>query len=148
MNKYIYKIYNFMRGRNGIDDLYKIMFILFIIIFLINSFINNYILDIFELLVLVIILYRFFSKNLLMRKRENDYYLKLRSKLLKRANLIKRRWDDRNSFVYRKCSRCKKILRLPLKRGVHMCRCPKCGNRFKVRCFRKEKIKIEIIKNR
>ena len=26
--------------------------------------------------------------------------------------------------------------------------CPKCGNRFKVRCYRNEKIRVEVIRNK
>lgn len=31
-------------------------------------------------------------------------------------------------------------------RGVHTAKCPNCGNSFKVKCKRDEKIKVEIVK--
>ena len=148
MNKYLYKLYCFMQGRNGIDDLYKFCFIIFIIIYIIDLFINSFILNIIEILLLIIMFYRFLSKDLVNRKRENNFYLKYRKIIINRIGILNKRWKDRNSYIYRKCPKCKNILRLPLKKGNHMCKCPKCGNRFKVRCFRNEKIRVEVIKNK
>ena len=38
MNKYLYKFYTFMKDRNGIDDLYRFCFAIFIIVSIINLF--------------------------------------------------------------------------------------------------------------
>ena len=148
MNKYLYKFYTFMKDRNGIDDLYRFCFAIFIIVSIINLFINNSILIIIELLLLIILFYRFFSKDLVKRRRENNYYVKKRKNIRDKIDLIKKRWRDRDSYIYRKCPKCKRVLRLPVKKGVNMCKCPKCDNRFKVRCFRKERIRVEVIKNK
>ena len=137
MNRFIYKLYVFMQGRNGADELHRFLLILFILISIINIFLSNYILSIIELLLFIVIFYRFLSKNIKKRRIENKKYLS-----------IKKRWNDRNTHTYRKCPKCRTILRLPLRRGVNTCKCPKCGNRFKVRCFRNEKVKVEVIKNK
>ena len=41
MQKFIYKLYKFMYGRYGIDELYKVGLILCIILSIINIFLNN-----------------------------------------------------------------------------------------------------------
>ena len=148
MNKFIYKLYVFMQGRNGADELHRFLLILWVVISIINIFIRNYILNIMELLLLVIIFYRFLSKNIKKRRIENKEYLNIKKSINNRINIIKKRWNDRNTHIYRKCPKCRTILRLPLKKGVNICKCPKCSNRFKVRCIRNEKVKVEVIKNK
>ncbi len=148
MKKFVYKLYRFMYGRNGIDELYKFCLSIYILVLLLNFFINNIYIDLFSILLFLIIIYRLFSKNIYKRKSENDIYLKIRNKVMDKFSFIEKKWNDRNTHIYKKCNKCKTILRLPLKRGVHTCKCPKCGNRFKVRCYRNEKIKVEVIKNK
>ena len=148
MNKFIYKLYVFMQGRNGADELHRFLLILFFLISIINIFLGNYILSIIELLLFIVIFYRFLSKNIKKRRIENKKYLSIKKSIRNKYNMIKKRWNDRNTHIYRKCPKCRTILRLPLRRGVNTCKCPKCGNRFKVRCFRNEKVKVEVIKNK
>ena len=44
--------------------------------------------------------------------------------------------------IYKKCRKCGTVLRLPLpaKRGIKHVVCPKCKNKLKVFCFRKQKV--------
>lgn len=86
------------------------------------------------------------SKNTNKRKAENKKYLKLKKRIITKFTIIKRIWQDRNTHTYKKCPKCKTIIRLPLKKGHHTCKCPTCSNSFKVRCYRNEKVKVEVIK--
>lgn len=148
MKKIIYKLYKFMYGRYGIDDLYKLVLILCISISFINIFINSKILTIVETLLIIILIYRSMSKNISKRETENNKYLKLKKNIKNRVNLLKRKWNDRNTHMYKKCPKCKTTLRLPLKKGKHTCSCPKCHNKFKIRCYKNEKIRVEVVKNK
>lgn len=148
MEKFIYKLYKFMYGRYGIDELYKLGLVLCIIISIINIFIGIRILTGIELILLVIIIYRSMSKNIVRRRYENKKYLEFKNYIKNKFILIKRKWNDRNTHIYKKCSKCGKMLRLPLKKGIHNCKCPVCGNKFKVKCRRNEKIKVEVLKNK
>ena len=58
------------------------------------------------------------------------------------------RTDVNMVIVECKCPKCKKVLRLPLKKGTHTCKCPVCNNKFEVKCRRGEKVKVEVIKNK
>lgn len=140
------KLRTFMIGRYGIDDLYKLLFIIYTILIIINIFIRSIILNIISLLLVVIIFYRYFSKNIKQRRKENDIYLKYKNKLLNKINFIKRKHKDRNTHMYKKCPKCKQKIRLPLKKGKHTVKCPKCSHKFEVKCHRNEKIKVEIVK--
>lgn len=148
--KHLEKIYKFMYGRYGTDDLCHFLCKLCILLLIINLFIKNNILDKVELLILVLIFFRMFSKNIYRRSAENKVYLKIKRKILnpfknlkntiiKKINQIK----DKN-YIYKKCHKCGTILRLPLpsKYGIKKVKCPKCKRKFRVLCLKKEKIEI------
>lgn len=142
--KYISKIQKFMLGRYGVDELYKFLLRIYLILFLIDIFINSKVLTILELIIVIIMFYRFLSKNIYTRQKENRYYLKFKKEVLKPFNNIKRNYKDRDYYVYKKCKYCKTTLKLPLpkKRGIQHVKCPKCKNRIKFICFRQEKVEV------
>lgn len=146
MKKWQRNLYKFMYGRYGFDELYKLSITIYFIIFILNLFIKNIIVTYIELLIIIIIFYRVFSKQINKRQKENNKYLKIRNKIIKYFKLKKTIWKDRNTKYYKKCPKCKTILRLPLKKGKHTVNCPTCHHRFTVKVKRNEKIKVEIIK--
>jgi len=143
--KFTNKLQKFMYGRYGVDDLYKFFFVECIFLFLLNIFINSMIIDILELIIIIIMLYRFFSKNIYARSNENQKFLKIKKKLLKPFKNIKRNINDKD-HVYKKCHKCKKTLKLPLpsKRGIKHAKCPHCGKRITL--FTMKYQKVEFIK--
>ena len=142
------KIQRFMMNRYGPDELYKFLFELYIILIIMNLFINSKVLTILELFVVIIMLYRFFSKNISKRRKENNQFLKVKKQGLKPFRNIKRNYQDRDYYVYKKCHQCKSTLKLPLppKRGIQHVKCPTCKNRITFICLRQEK--VEVIKKR
>ena len=116
------KIRNFMSGRYGSDELSRTLLVLAILLGIINLFINSIIINIIELLLLVIIIYRTLSKNLYKRVKENNNYLDFLNKI---TSLIK----NDSSYIYKKCHKCKTKLRLPKpsKIGIKHVKCPTCG---------------------
>ena len=136
----------FMKDRYGVDELYKFLLLICFVLLVINTFISNNIIRLFEVLLIVIIFYRYMSKNIKLRKKENDKYLEIKDKIIKLFDYNKKKYKDRNTHMYKKCPKCKQKIRLPLKKGKHTVKCPNCGNRFDVACHKNEKIKVEIIK--
>ena len=136
----------FMKDRYGVDELYKFLLLICFVLIVINTFISNNIIRLFEVLLIVIIFYRYMSKNIKLRKKENDRYLEIKDKIIKLFDYNKKKYKDRNTHMYKKCPKCKQKIRLPLKKGKHTVKCPNCGNRFDVACHKDEKIKVEIIK--
>ena len=134
----------FMKDRYGIDELYKFLLLICFVLLVINTFVSNNIIRLFEVLLIVIIFYRYMSKNIKLRK--NDKYLEIKDKIIKLFDYNKKKYKDRNTHMYKKCPKCKQKIRLPLKKGKHTVKCPNCGNRFDVACHKDEKIKVEIIK--
>ena len=136
----------FMKDRYGIDQLYKFLLLICFVLLVINTFVSNNIIRLFEVLLIVIIFYRYMSKNIKLRKKENDKYLEIKDKIIKLFDYNKKKYKDRNTHMYKKCPKCKQKIRLPLKKGKHTVKCPNCGNRFDVACHKDEKVKVEIIK--
>lgn len=136
----------FMKDRYGVDELYKFLLLICFVLIVINTFISNNIIRLFEVLLIVIIFYRYMSKNIKLRKKENDKYLEIKDKIIKLFDYNKKKCKDRNTHMYKKCPKCKQKIRLPLKKGKHTVKCPNCGNKFDVACHKDEKIKVEIIK--
>lgn len=136
----------FMKDRYGIDELYKFLLLICFVLLVINTFVSNNIIRLFEVLLIVIIFYRYMSKNIKLRKKENDKYLEIKDKIIKLFDYNKKKYKDRNTHMYKKCPKCKQKIRLPLKKGKYTVKCPNCGNRFDVACHKDEKIKVEIIK--
>ena len=134
MGKFTNKLYSFMYGRNGLDTLGKCMLITYIAIVLIHSvltfFVNSVWLDLIVWLVsltlVIVIVFRMFSKNLVKRRRENEKFCGF-------FKLRKNKFKDRKTHVYRKCPECKAVLRLPRSKGKHTVVCPRCKKRFSVK---------------
>lgn len=142
MNKIIYKIQRFLTNRYGPDELYKFLIIICLIITFVNIFLNSKILRILELLLFVMTIYRVLSKNKNKRRRENKIYLNILNKINKAFDYQKKKYKDRNTHLYKKCRKCKQKIRLPLKKGKHSVKCPSCGHKFSVRCYKNEKVEI------
>lgn len=142
---FINRFQKFMYGRYGVDELHKFLFKIYIGLIIIDIFINSKILLFLELLLIFVIIYRFLSKNCYQRRKENKTYLRLKDSCLKPFENIKRNINDKD-YLYRRCSNCKKTLKLPIpfERGIKHTKCPNCKKRIAI--FTLKKQKVEIIK--
>ena len=129
------KYYNkFMKNRYGVDELNKFFIKFYLIIALISIFINFRILSYIKLIIFVLFFFRCLSKNVFDRSKENSIYLDIKSNRFK----IKR--NNKNNYIYKKCRKCKKKLRLPIPSsiGIKTVKCPNCKNKMKVLVLRKK----------
>ena len=140
--KFSERIRMFMKGRYGADELYNFLFIVYFLLMILNTFLKSNIVRVLELIILVVMFYRFFSKKIYVR---NQKFKRLKNSLIKPFKNLKRKFKDKE-HVYKKCQKCKTILKLPLprKRGFNKAVCPHCKS--KVRLFTLKKEKIEIVK--
>ena len=145
--KFLNKIQKFMYGRTGLDSLSLFLFQVYILLLIINIFLDNKIISFISLILSVLALYRCLSKDIYRRSNENVRFLKLKKKVLKPFNNIKRNIKDKD-HVYKKCHYCKTTLKLPLpnKRGIKKVKCTKCKKRNKFLILKK--VKIELIKTK
>ena len=132
MRKFMYKIADFLQGRYGIDELYKFLFIVFWVIAIISIVIRNPIIYLLEILICIYMMFRVFSRNIYKRQNENAKFLKIKNKVIEKIKLRKKKWAYRKTHIYRKCPNCKAEIRLPKKKGKHVCTCPRCKKDFDV----------------
>jgi uncharacterized protein YggT (Ycf19 family)/phage FluMu protein Com len=133
----------FMYGRYGLDDLYKFLFELYIVLLIINLFLKSKILNLISIFIVFYMFFRFFSKKIYARSNENQLFLKIKKKIIKPFRVIKMNITDKD-HIYKKCSKCGTILKLPLqsKAGFKKAKCPKCNKKVRLFTFKKEKIEI------
>ena len=150
MGKFKQKMYRFMYGRYGVDNLYN--FITWFTVFLILADMiavalipEGTVQAIVSLLFTAIIIFMFswnfsrtMSKNRANRRRENERYLKI-SRAIKRfvkANTsmgTKSFNRDDATYIFRDCTKCMSTLRLPRREGRNKVRCPRCSHSFYVK---------------
>jgi len=82
MSKFNEKLREFMYGRNGFDQLNLFLMIIYLIVFIINSFADTLVLAIIELILVIIWFFRVYSRNLEKRRKENYVYLRVQGKVL------------------------------------------------------------------
>ena len=133
MNKFKEKLLAFYRSIYGVDQLNLFILIVAIVVSLIGRLLDIPFSSLLYLALVILWLFRFFSKNFVLRSNENRKYLEIISALKKRVDFEKRRYADRKTHVYRKCKHCKANVRLPRKKGLHTVKCPKCSERFEVK---------------
>ena len=122
-----------MYGRYGSDTLNKVLlwvYVAWILLYTVLSiWIDSPIFSLIHILVttalIFVIFWRMFSRNIQARRKENATFCGF-------FRLRKNKFRDRKTHVYRKCPRCKAVLRLPKAKGKHMVVCPRCQNRFEV----------------
>ena len=129
------RIWQFMQGRNGIDALYNFLIIICLVLLLVNLFLTG----IAKLAVTIIYaaffslaIFRYLSKNLYKRRKENADFLRFIKNFKGFFRLQRDRIRERKTHVYRRCKNCKNVLRLPKKAGQHKVCCPCCSHRFEV----------------
>ena len=124
-----------MYGRYGSDTLNKVLLVIYVIevimITVLSLFVNPTPLWMslayfaLSLLLIFVIFFRMFSRNIQKRRRENDKFCGF-------FKLRRNKFRDRKTHVYKKCPHCKAVLRLPKAKGKHTVICPRCKNRFTV----------------
>ena len=125
-------IVRFMYGRNGMDQLNRALFWVYIALWLAGSILSVMGLDalsaIFNVVLyvlLVVIVFRMFSKNLYKRREENSKFLQKTWKIRSQIGGAKARHADKD-HKYFTCKQCKTICRVPVGKGKIIITCPKC----------------------
>jgi len=125
-------IVRFMYGRNGMDQLNRALFWVYIALWLAGSILSVIGLDVLSAIfnvvlyvLLVVIVFRMFSKNLYKRREENSKFLQKTWKIRSQIGGAKGRHADKD-HKYFTCKQCKTICRVPVGKGKIIITCPKC----------------------
>ena len=110
----------FMAGRNGNDQLNMFLLFVDLALMLISTvFARGFgrFLYAVVLLLLGLVYFRMFSRNLYKRRTENEQYLRRRMKLQADVRLLRERWKQRKEYKFFTCPSCKAVMRVPKGRG-------------------------------
>lgn len=123
------KLVRFMQGRYGNDRLGQAMLVLALICMVLSVFRIPFVSTV-GLVVLLLVYYRMFSRQIGKRAAENQKYLTLEWKV--RAKLQKRKQAVAQSRTHRifRCPKCRQKIRVPRHRGRIAITCRKCGTEF------------------
>ena len=137
------KLARFLYGRYGADSLYSALFIMELILLFVGTVLNilgnsapvlSFISIFFYLTALGLLIwaiYRFFSRNIPKRRKENEAWLRFTAKFKRKSKPALP--PDTPTHIFRACPKCRSTLRLPREVGKHQVKCPRCGERFGVK---------------
>ena len=130
----------FMYGRNGMDQLNRALFWLYIVLWLVGSLVSavlksNVLTAVFNgvmWILFVILFFRMFSKNLYKRRAENQKWVNWLWRIKSNQDGAKARHADKE-HKYFTCKNCKTICRVPAGKGKIIITCPKCGAKIEAK---------------
>jgi len=145
------RLYRFMQGRNGVDVLAKflnklsfgclivaILFTFLSLVFLRHNApvastvfrILYYVVYGIGVILLVLWIFRVFSRNVAKRQAENTRYEYQMQKWRRKVSAWKQQWKDRKKYKYFSCPNCKQKIRAPRHKGKIRVTCSKCSHVF------------------
>jgi len=130
MNRFRERMAVFMRGRYGMDQLGKVLSFGTIIILLLSTILQVYILYIVGMIALVLGYFRIFSRNIGKRYEENQKFLNWRYKIVCKKSKIMASIKDRRTNSIFNCPNCQQKIRVPKGKGKISIKCPKCRIEF------------------
>lgn len=130
MNNLKDKFRRFMVGRYGTDELNRFLSTLILIFVVLHLFIRNMAFFWLELVCLVLIYMRMFSRDTGRRFRENQVFLHCRFHAEEWVRKFGLRLKERKKYKIFKCPNCGQKLRIPRGHGKIQIHCRSCGNDF------------------
>ena len=119
-----------MQGRYGVDSLSRFLSVVLLAVIILRMFIRIPLSGTITLVILVILYWRMFSRNIPKRYEENQKFLQIRDKLLGRFSDFGSNMSQMKDYHIYKCPRCNQKIRIPRGKGHIMVRCPRCGYEF------------------
>ena len=117
-----WKLQVFMRGRNGVDELNRILTYVVLIVYVISLFTQSTLLYYISFIGLIYLTYRMLSKNLYERREENR-------KFMTWMETTRIRFEQRKDYKIFKCKGCGRNIRVPRGKGKIEVTCPMCGKK-------------------
>lgn len=124
------KLYQFLQGRNGVDDLGIFLIGTSLVLLVLGSLLHGFLLSLIAFGLLIYAYFRVFSKNIGARQAENNRFLAEREHLRFKLQSKKVHMGMRKTHKYLKCKKCKQKMRVPRGKGKIEVTCPHCGEKF------------------
>ena len=121
------KLYRFMQGRNGMDELARMQSWLVLILLLVGMFTRIGLFSFVALILMIYMYFRVFSRNTSKRYEENQKYLNFRYNRTVSWNRFKKRMGQARDYRFFKCPMCKQEVRVPRGHGKIEITCRNAG---------------------
>lgn len=130
----------FMYGRNGMDQLNRALLTAYLVLFalqmltagILRSVMLTRIVDLLLWVVMILVMFRMFSRNLPKRREENQKWVSWWYQVRSRNSGARARHADRD-HKYFTCKSCGAICRVPVGKGKIIITCPKCGGKIEAK---------------
>ena len=127
------RVQQFMYGRYGYDQLGRALIFAALLCMVLGMLLPRAVYPLFLLAqyaALIWCIFRFLSRNIYKRQRENAWYLRKEQAVRRWFRSLKDRWQQRKEYKFFRCPSCHALLRVPKGKGKLLLTCRKCGNRF------------------
>ena len=136
-----YRFAVLMQGRYGTDQLSRFLSLVVIILIVLDMIANSFlafpgirlfvrISGIIYTILLFVIYFRTFSRNILKRYAENQKYLAFKERISSFFGKSRHNAGQRIEYHIYKCPNCGQKIRIPQGKGRIVVRCPKCSTEF------------------
>lgn len=122
MNKLRQKLMEVLQGRNGVDELGRVLLIVSTILYILAALLRSVTLNFISLIGFIYSIYRTWSRDLRSRQDENMKFLHF-------WNLQKMRFEMRKEYRIFRCKGCGRNIRVPRGKGKLEITCPLCGRK-------------------
>jgi len=124
------KLQRFMMGRYGVDQFSKFLIGVALVLWVLNMFTHRFFLYVLALALMVYTYYRMFSRNIQKRYQENQKFLQIKNKLVRKFKSEKEIMKQRKTHHIYRCPGCRQKIRVPRGKGRICITCPKCKIQF------------------
>ncbi len=123
----------FMYGRYGFDALSNFILMIAVVLYIVFAIFDMRLLEIIPALMLALVYFRCFSRNIRKRSGENAKFKAIFRPFTSFFSLRHKMWADRKTHKYYKCPECSQRMRVPKGAGKILVKCPKCKYEFIVK---------------
>lgn len=124
------RLFGFMSGRNGNDQLGLAMLVAALLLNIIFRMTRIFLFGIAAMALLFLVIFRMFSRDLGKRQEENRRFMSLWYDAKRSFSDWRLRRSQSKDYKFFVCPSCHNRLRVPRGKGKIQITCPKCGQRF------------------
>lgn len=129
-NSWSARLLDWMRGRNGSDELGTFAVSVSFVLLLVNFFSGIRWLSLLALIAAVYACWRMSSTNIAARRAENRKFLSLLGPLAAKAGHPRETVREMHDYKHLSCPNCGQRVRVPRGKGKIRITCPSCQNKF------------------
>ena len=130
LQKFAYKMSQWMFGRYGNDALGNFLIITAFVLMLLSNVPVLFVLSPLSLGVVLWATFRTFSKNISARRKELERFLRIKNRFTGFFSTQKRIWQQRKTHRFFRRKGCRSMVRVPKNKGRIEITCTKCGTKM------------------